>query len=232
MKFTTPLIPGTLIRRYKRFLADIRLEDGRELTVHCPNTGRMLRCSEPGSAVALSLSENKKRKYPHTLEMVKDGAHWVGVNTSRTNKIVAEAILQGQVAEFVGVKRLKTEVKISPKTRLDLQLFLKKTTTFVEIKNSSLARDNCAMFPDAVTVRGTRHLHELRRLSLDGVASCIFYLVQRMDANRFRPAVEIDPVYSGALKEAFDAGVMVLVYQAEVSPIGIEVVRSLPFEVA
>ena len=113
MHFTAPLISGTLLKRYKRFLADVQLTEGEIITAHCPNTGTMLSCSTPGSAVYLSLSDNPKRKYPHTLEMVKDNGTWVGVNTSRTNKLVAEAIAEGRVPEFANADSVKTEGKTS-----------------------------------------------------------------------------------------------------------------------
>ena len=229
MHFTTPLIHGTLIKRYKRFLADVQLADGKIITAHCPNTGTMLSCSAPGSAVHLSISDNPKRKYPHTLEMVQDNDTWVGVNTSLTNKLVAEAITEGRIPEFANADNVKAEVKTSSKSRLDLLISQDDQLTYVEIKNCSLAVDGCAMFPDAVTARGTKHLNELVRLKKEGFGSCIFFLVQRMDADKFRPAAQIDPVYGQTIIQALAAGVQVLVYQAEVSPTGIEVVRSLPY---
>lgn len=231
MKFTTPLIQGHLIKRYKRFLADIELISGEIITAHCPNTGTMLSCSKPGSAVALSVSDNPKRKYPHTLEMVRDNSTWVGVNTARTNGVVAEAILDGRIVEFGRVETLKREVKTSDHTRLDLQVFSPEKETYVEVKNCSLAENRCAMFPDAVTTRGTKHLMELIRLNSEGKRSCIFFLIQRMDADRFSPASHIDEVYANTLREAEDKGVMVLAYQARVTPEAIEVVGSLPLHV-
>lgn len=229
MQFTTPLVQGTLVKRYKRFLADVRMENGEIITVHCPNTGTMLSCSTPGSRVCLSRSDNPKRKYPFTLEMVEDNSTWVGVNTMRTNKLVAEALEKGQLSEFQDIKTIKTEVKTSDHTRLDLQVSYGNSATFIEVKNCSLAVDRCAMFPDAVTKRGTKHLHELARLIEKGREACIFFLVQRMDADRFSPASHIDPVYGDTLLQAAEAGVMVLVYQAEVSPTGIDIVRPLPY---
>ena len=228
MKFPTPLIHGHLIKRYKRFLADIELPNGEIITAHCPNTGTMLSCSTPGSAVALSISDNPKRKYPHTLEMVQDNSTWIGVNTARTNGLVAEAILEGSIIEFGKIDKIKREVKTSDHTRLDLHFFSEAEETYVEVKNCSLAQNGCAMFPDAVTTRGTKHLNELIRLKDEGKRSCIFFLVQRMDANKFAPASHIDKVYAKALKKAFAKGVMILAYQAEVTTERIEVVRSLP----
>lgn len=228
MKFPIPLIQGHLIKRYKRFLADIELPDGEIITAHCPNTGTMLSCSTPGSAVALSVSDNPKRKYPHTLEMVQEDSTWIGVNTSRTNGLVADAILSGIITEFGDVETIKREVKTSEHTRLDLKLFSATEEIYIEVKNCSLAENGCAMFPDAVTTRGTKHLNELIRLKNDGKQSCIFFLVQRMDADRFSPASHIDSIYAKTLEDAAAKGVQVVVYQAEVSPKAIEVKNSLP----
>ncbi len=232
MRFTSPLVQGTLIKRYKRFLADVRLDNGQIITAHCPNTGTMLRCSDPDSRVGLSISDNPKRKYPFTLEIVKDNSTWVGVNTARTNKLVAEALTKGQIAELRDIQAVKTEIKTSDHTRLDLQVLhgasSTANSTFIEVKNCSLAVNGWAMFPDAVTTRGTKHLHELIRLLELGEKTCIFFLVQRTDADRFCPAAHIDSVYGEALQQAAAAGVMVLAYQAEISPQEIKVVRSLP----
>lgn len=230
MKFDSELIQGRLIKRYKRFLADIELDSGEVITAHCPNTGRMLGCSTPGSPVALSISDNPKRKYPHTLEMVHENSTWVGVNTARTNEIVAEAIRKGSIAEFPIVDSIKKEVKTSEHTRLDLQLIVEGKPVFIEIKNCSLAENNVAMFPDAVTERGTKHLHELIQLSKSGKETCIFFLVQRMDADCFKPASYIDEVYAKTLRTASEAGVKILAYQAEVNLEAIEVIRQLPYQ--
>ncbi len=229
MQFTSPLVQGTLVKRYKRFLADVQMEDGEIITVHCPNTGTMLSCSAPDSPVCLSRSDNPKRKYPFTLEMVKTHSTWVGVNTARTNKLVAEAIVKEQIAEFRNITAIKTEIKTSAHTRLDLQVSHGDGTTLIEVKNCSLAVNRCAMFPDAITVRGTKHLRELTRLTREGLKACIFFLVQRMDADQFTPALHIDSNYGDALLHAAESGVMLLVYQAEVNPVGINIVGSLPY---
>ncbi|WP_136798580.1 MULTISPECIES: DNA/RNA nuclease SfsA [Desulfosediminicola] len=231
MQFNPPLTTATLIRRYKRFLVDVELTDGSTLTIHCPNTGSMRSCSEPGSPVAMSISDNPKRKYPHTLEMVQNNGTWIGVNTGLTNRLVAEAINDGQIAEFDKVTAIRREVKVSSSSRLDLAVSHNEMTTYVEIKNCSLVENGQAMFPDAVTTRGTKHLKELMILSEQGHGACIFFLVQRMDTDSFAPAAHIDPVYSETLKEAVDKGVMILAYQAEVSPHGIDVIRKLPCEI-
>ncbi|WP_457576222.1 DNA/RNA nuclease SfsA [Desulfomarina sp.] len=231
MQFDAPLIPATLIYRYKRFLADVRLENGEILTVHCPNTGTMLSCSTPGSPVRLSISDNPKRKYPHTLEMVRGKGTWIGVNTSRTNKLVIEAIQKKLIPELSSFDAIRAEVKTSADSRLDLMISRGEEKTYVEIKNCSLAENGCAMFPDAKTERGTKHLNELIRLKKEGYQTCIFFLVQRMDADRFSPASHIDPVYGKTLVEAGRKGVWILVYQAEVTPERITVVRSLPHDI-
>ena len=152
----------------------------------------------------------------------------MGVNTARTNGLVAEAILNGQIAEFRNVDRIAAEIKTSSHTRLDLQIVQRDCNTYLEVKTCSLAINGCAMFPDAVTTRGTKHLQELTRLVDEGSGAAIFFLVQRMDADRFAPAVHIDPDYGKALQKASAAGVRILIYQARVSPEGIDIVNSLP----
>lgn len=228
MYFSPPLRHGTLIRRYKRFLADVRLPDGQEITIHCPNSGSMRSCSEPGSPVCFSRSDNPGRKYPHTLEMVHNGSTWIGVNTARTNQIVAEAIERGQIAELREFDSIRREVKTSEGSRLDLLLESAGHQTYVEVKNCSLAENGRALFPDAVTKRGTKHLKELERLVQEGHKAAIFFLVQRLDCKIFSPASAIDPLYAATLVEAHRAGVAVLAYQARVTPEAIETIGSLP----
>lgn len=228
MHFQHPLQQGTLIKRYKRFLADIRLPDGNEITIHCPNSGSMRGCSEPGSPVCYSRSDNPKRKYPHTLEMVHNGKTWIGVNTSRTNGIVAEAIEKRQINELSTFDAIKREIKTSDGSRLDLMLETGGQQTYIEVKNCSLAENGRALFPDAVTARGTKHLRELERLVGGGHGGVIFFLVQRLDCDNFSPAAAIDPTYSATLGEVFRKGVQILVYQARVTPESIDIVRSLP----
>ena len=228
MHFSRPLKQGALIKRYKRFLADIKLPDSSRITVHCPNSGSMLACSEPGSLVCYSRSDNPKRKYPHTLEMVHNGKTWIGVNTSRTNRIVAEAIENKQIKELNHFESIRREVKTSAESRLDLLLEGGEKQTYIEVKNCSLAENGWALFPDAVTARGTKHLRELARLVNLGHRGVIFFLVQRLDCNGFSPAAAIDSVYADTLVEVQLKGVEILAYQAEVTPVSIEIVRSLP----
>jgi sugar fermentation stimulation protein A len=229
MQFETPLQAATLIKRYKRFLADVTTDEGKEITVHCPNSGSMRGCSTPGSQVMLSTSPNPKRKYPQTFEMIKEGDTWIGVNTMLTNKIVAEAILDGQIKELQNIDNLKREVVTSKSSRLDLLLERGDEKIYVEIKNCSLVEDGWAMFPDAVTARGTKHLNELASLVEQGHQGIIFFLVQRTDADRFRPASHIDPLYAETLAAVEKKGVQILVYQAEVLPESIIVKKSIPF---
>lgn len=228
MKFKQVLQPATLVRRYKRFLADVAFPDGETLTVHCPNSGSMLGCIDPGSQVLVSRSDNPSRKYPHTLEMIRVNGGWVGINTSLTNRIVREGFEKGVITEVGPVDAIKAEVKVSAGSRLDFLLASGSRRIYVEVKNCTLAEAGTAMFPDAVTVRGTKHLHELMRLAAAGNGAMVCFLVQRMDAERFAPARRIDPVYAETLAQALRQGVMVAAYQADVQPERIEIVRRLP----
>jgi sugar fermentation stimulation protein A len=231
MKFNQPLQAAILIKRYKRFLADIETEDGRLLTVHCPNSGSMRGCSTPGSEVMISRSDNPKRKYPHTLEMVKVKTGWVGVNTARTNHLAAEAFAKGMVAEIGTVDHIQREVKISSKTRLDFLLQKGAKKIYVEVKNCTLVENDVAKFPDAVTVRGTKHLRVLLSLKQAGFEAAVFFCVQRQDSHSFAAAHHIDPEYGGTLSLVHSRGVLVLAYEAEVTPRAIEIVGPLPVKV-
>lgn len=228
MQFPTPLQAATLIKRYKRFLADVIIDEGKEVTVHCPNSGSMRGCSTPGSRVMLSTSPNPKRKYPQTLEMVQEDETWIGVNTMLTNTIVAEAIMDGRIKELTGIEKLTREVKTSKSSRLDLLLERGGEKIYVEIKNCSLAQGSWAMFPDAVTVRGTKHLNELASLVKKGCQGVLFFCIQRTDVDRFKPAADIDPLYAETLSKVAAQGVQILAYQAEVTPKAIEIKKFIP----
>ena len=219
------------MRRYKRFLADVELGDGSQLTIHCPNSGSMLGCKEPGIPVCFSRSANDKRKYPHTLEMVRVGETWVGINTSLTNSLVREAIEAGRINEFGRVDSVRPEVKVSAKSRLDLLLTKGSQQIYVEVKNCTLAEDGLAMFPDAVTTRGAKHLEELLELKQAGHRAVIFFCVQRMDADTFAPAGHIDPTYAETLGRVVKQGVEAIAYQWRVEPEGIELARQLPVRI-
>ena len=219
---------GTLIKRYKRFLADISLENNEVLTVHCPNSGSMRGCSDPGSRVVISKSDNPKRKYAWTLEMVENDNVWIGVNTSLTNKLVHEALSTGIITEFGKIKAIRPEVKVSVSSRLDFLLETEIGQVYLEVKNCSLAENNLALFPDAVTARGTKHLHELDRLRQDGFNCAVLFCVQRTDTDSCAPATILDPLYAQTLHEVYGRGVNVLAYQAEVQPDEIRITKGLP----
>ena len=218
---------GILLKRYKRFLADVLLDNDRTLTVHCPNSGSMKGCSSPGSRVVISLSDNPKRKYPWTLEMVRENDVWIGVNTSLTNQIVQEGFENQTINDFGPIESIQREIKVSEQSRLDFLLRTAKEKIYVEVKNCSLAENGAAMFPDAVTKRGARHLLELDRLRAMGHETAVLFCVQRADADYFVPAAAIDPEYAGTLYAVYENGVKVLAYQAEVQPDSITLVRNL-----
>ena len=231
MQFDQILQQGRLIRRYKRFLADVELDGGKRITVHCPNSGSMLGCDLPGSEVRISRSENPKRKYPHTLEMVRVAGGWVGINTSRTNSLVREALEKGIVSDFGRIETIRPEVKVSDGSRLDFLLTTDTGPVYLEVKNCTLAEDGVAMFPDAVTTRGTKHLHELLALHEAGFGAAVLFCVQRIDNRIFAPAAHIDPVYAETLADVSVKGIMVVAYQADVSPEEINVCRKLPVRI-
>jgi sugar fermentation stimulation protein A len=221
MLFPSRLIRGTLVQRYKRFLADVRLSNGEIVTAHCTNTGSMLGCKEPGSAVYLSLSPNKGRKLPYTWEMIQIKRNWIGINTLHPNRLVAEAIAAGVIAELRGYPNIRREVKVSAHSRLDLCLEGSGGCCYVEVKNVTVSFDGAAAFPDAVSERATKHLKELIRLKRQGHRAVAVFVIQRGDCDHFRPADEIDPEYGRWLRRAVKAGVEVLPYVANVTPKGI-----------
>jgi sugar fermentation stimulation protein A len=217
MRFASRLIPGTLVQRYKRFLADVRLAGGEIVTAHCTNTGSMMGCKEPGSAVYLSRSANLKRRLPYTWELIRTDGIWVGINTLHPNKLVAEALANGVIKELTGYPALRREVVTRPGTRLDLCLDKPDASCFVEVKNVTLALRGAAAFPDAVSERGTKHLKELIHLKGAGHSAAVVFVVQRGDCDYFRPADEIDPEYGRWLRKALETGVKVLPYRAKVT---------------
>jgi sugar fermentation stimulation protein A len=227
MKFEQKLQPAIFLRRYKRFLVDVILPDARQITVYCPNTGRMTTCLRDGCDVMLSKSDNPGRKYKYTLELTRPGSCWVGVNTGRTNALVEEALRKGIIKE-VDFTDLQAEIKVSAKSRLDFLLYNDDDMTYVEVKNCTLAEDGVAMFPDAVTARGTKHMRELARLRGDGNGAAVIFCVSRQDVNYFTPADHVDSEYGKALRQAAEEGVLVLAYQAEVRPDGIDIIKRLP----
>ena len=230
MDFKAPLIPGKLIKRYKRFLADIELEEGGIITAHCPNSGSMKTCMEPGWPVLLSRSQNPKRKYPFTWEMIHNGKCWIGINTGIPNKLAREAIRLGIISELQGYAEIKQEVNYGKNSRIDLLLCQNEDRCYVEVKNVTLVEaDDFYCFPDAVTERGKKHLHELADMVGQGQRAVMLYIVQRNDGHYFRPADHIDPAYAQSLQAVYAQGVEILVYRADVSPTGIKISGKIPW---
>lgn len=234
MKFPTPLQSATLIRRYKRFLADIRLSDGTETTAHCANPGAMTGLAEPGSQIWVAPSQNPKAKLDWRWEIATmDGAS-VCINTIRANDLAAEAISTGVIRELAGYARTRREVRYGSNSRIDLLLEDDdRPAAWVEVKSVTLRRPEmqhptAAEFPDAVTARGTKHLQEMTELVMNGQRAVMLYLVMRNDCDHFRVAEDIDPVYARALEKARASGVEALCYAAEVRPEGMKVVAGLP----
>jgi len=223
-----PLIPGILVKRYKRFLADVTLEDGSMVTAHCPNSGSMKGCAIPGSRVFLSRSSNPGRTYPFTWELVESEGFWTGINTSRPNWLAREAIENGTVAELAGYETIRAEVPYGEHSRIDLLLEGPAGRCFVEVKNATLIENSRALFPDAVTTRGQKHLNELMRVVKEGDRGVIFFTVQRGDAENLSPADAIDPEYGKLLRLALANGVEALAYRADISVDEIYLTQRLP----
>ena len=222
MQFENELAIGTLLKRYKRFLADVMLKDGKLVTAHVPNTGSMKSTNEPGSDVALSYHPDPKRKLKWTLELVRaEGGAWVGVNTMKPNGIVEEAILSKEIPGLKRFINLRREVPYGKNSRVDLLLEGGKRNTYIEVKNVTYKLGDKALFPDAVTARGTKHLLELANVVTTGHRGVIFFLVNRGDCLSMSPAWEIDPTYSRTLHEVSKRGVRVMAYQSVIDTKGI-----------
>ncbi|HEY6008056.1 MAG TPA: DNA/RNA nuclease SfsA [Geobacteraceae bacterium] len=229
MHLPVPLYPGRLIRRYQRFLADVELESGHIVVAHCPNSGSMKGCNAPGSQVLLSRSLNPNRKLPFTWELVLVGGFWVGINTQLPNRLVREAIENGTIPELMGYDDLRSEVPYgSERSRIDLLLERPDERCFVEVKNVTLVAGDRALFPDAVTLRGQKHLRELMSMVQLGGRGVIFFVVQRDDGSAVAPADRIDPEYGRLLRLAVASGVEALAYRAEVTPEEVRLIERLP----
>jgi sugar fermentation stimulation protein A len=227
VKLPAPLIAGRLLRRYQRFLADVELEGGRVVTAHTPNTGSMQQCAIPGYRVLISEASNPQRKLKYTLELIAVNGHWVDTHTHRTNRVVEEGLRSGAIAELAGC-RVTPEVKFGA-SRLDFCLERDGARTFVEVKNVTLCcSEGVACFPDAVSIRGQKHLRELLRAKEEGLRAVIFFLVQRGEATAFTPADHIDPEYGRLLREVTAKGVEVLAYKSVVSPVENRVGKRIP----
>ena len=234
MNFKNPLLRGRLIKRYKRFLADVVLDNGQNVTVSCPNTGSMKGLTEPGAVVWLSSHDSPTRKYPYTWEMVEHdlgkGPAIVGINTNHPNVVVSEAILAGKIGGLKGYENLRREVKYgNENSRIDILLEDKrKGLCYVEVKNVHLMRKpGLAEFPDSVTVRGAKHLRELAEMVRQGHRAVMIFLVQREDATRMSLARDIDPKYGEAFDEALQNNVEVLAYRCSVTPDEIKLARKI-----
>lgn len=227
MQFPSPLSPGRLVQRYKRFLADIVLDTGEAITASCPNTGAMLGLTAPGTRVWVSHNDSPARKYRHTLELVESGSPaspvLVGINTGLPNRIVTEAICDGRIDALSGYQNLRNEVKYGANSRIDLLLSdPAKPDCYVEVKNVHLMRTpGVAEFPDSVTARGAKHLDELAAMVSAGHRAVMLYLVQRADADSFALASGIDPLYAAAFAKARAAGVEAIALRCTITTAGI-----------
>lgn len=237
MRFPDPLIPGRLQRRYKRFLADVVLDDASEVVAHCANPGSMMGLAEPESRVWLSPSRNPARKLKYSWEMVEapsdKGGALVGIHTGRANALVAEALEAGRIPELAGYARRRAEVRYGTKSRIDFLLQpgedTERPACYLEVKSVTLKRNAAlAEFPDAVTARGAKHLAELAEVARQGNRAVLLFLVQRGDCEAVAAAADIDPVYAAALSGALDEGVEVLCYACALSPAAITLERRLP----
>lgn len=233
MDFPDPLQRGSLLKRYKRFLADVRLDSGDIVTAHCANTGTMLGLTDPGSEVWLSPARNPERKLRYTWELIEDAtngeASLVGINSFLPNALAEEAVRADRIVELTGYPEMRREVRYGKNSRIDLLLEAPgRPKCYVEVKNVHLRREpGLAEFPDSVTARGTKHLKELGDAVEDGNRAVMFYLVQRQDCERFAVAADIDPVYAEALVEAKARGVEAVCYACALTPQAIEVVKPL-----
>lgn len=234
MLFPVPLVPGTLIQRYKRFLADVFLDSGETITATCPNTGSMLGLTTPGTRIWLSASDSPTRKYRHTWELVEvdlgHGPSLVGINTGRPNKLVAGAIAEGKLRSLAGYQALRHEVKYGRNSRVDILLEDPvRGSCYVEVKNvHMMRRHGLAEFPDCVTERGVKHLAELTDMVRQGHRAVMVYLVQRADASRFAFAEDLDPTYAAAFAAAHAAGVEAIAVRCRLSPHQISVEKEIP----
>jgi sugar fermentation stimulation protein A len=217
MRFQTPLIPAVLLKRYKRFLADIRLEDGREVTAHCPNPGSMMGMSDAGLKVWVEPNDDPKKKLKYGLRLIEQDGAMIVVDTSIANKVVKEALLAGLVSNLVG--GVQSEVPYGGNSRVDFLIDTDGRKTWVEVKSVTLSRQRgLAEFPDSKTVRGAKHLGELIKRVQVGDRAVMLYLIGRDDCDRFAPAADIDPHYAAAEIAAKDAGVEIMVLRTRASP--------------
>ncbi|MFV2092110.1 MAG: DNA/RNA nuclease SfsA [Hyphomicrobiales bacterium] len=236
MDLPSPLFPGLLVKRYKRFLADVAMDDGATVTAHCANPGSMLGLAAPGARVWLSKSNNPKRKLGWSWELVEvdmgAGAVLVGIHSSAANRIAAEALEAGKIAQLTGYQTIRSEVPYGIGSRIDFMLTSpNRPAAYVEVKNVHLSRQTgLGEFPDSVTARGTKHLGELAKVATIGQRAVMLYIIQRADNVSFRLAGDIDPAYDEAFHKAGRAGVEMLCYDCDVSMSAISLRRAVPIE--
>ncbi|MEM8869780.1 MAG: DNA/RNA nuclease SfsA [Pseudomonadota bacterium] len=231
MEFQTPLLRATLQRRYKRFLADVTLEDGQEVTVHCANPGAMLGVSTPGATVWVEPSQNPKRKLKYSWRLIAlDGGHLAGIDTSVPNKVVGEALRAGDIGAVSAYTTVRPEVKYAQSSRVDFLLTEPgRPDCYLEVKNVHLRREGTwAEFPDCVTARGAKHLADLSLMVAQGHRATMLYLIQRTDCTALRFAADLDPKYATAARAAKDAGVEMLCYDTRIDSKGIWLGRPCP----
>ena len=232
MRFSEPLVSGVLIRREKRFIAHVRLDDGRQVKAHTNNSGRMTGCSDPGSRVWLSPADRPGRKLLWTWELVHVGPESIpaGINTTLPNRLVAEAIQDGLIPELPSDWNLRTEVRYGgERSRADLLLESPEgARIWVEVKNATMVESGQARFPDAVSLRGQKHLRELQRQVVAGDRSVLVFVVQRGDASSLAPADDIDPAYGAGLREAARSGVEILAWRASVTTEEVRLDQPMP----
>ena len=231
MRFPTPLVPGRLIRRYKRFLADVALDGGGDAVAHCPNPGSMIGLAEPGMRVWLEPNDDPRKKLRYSWKLVElAGGHWAGIDTAVPNRVVGEALRAGRVAELAGYSGVRAEVAYGAASRVDFLLAGEGLpAAYVEVKNVHLRREGAwAEFPDCVTARGAKHLEELAAMVRAGHRAVMLYLVQRTDCARFRLAADLDPAYARAFAAAREAGVEALCYGTEIGLDGVRFGAPLP----
>ena len=234
MRFHAPLIKGQLIKRYKRFMADVTLANGDVVTAHCANSGSMISVDEPGAEVWLSPAKNPDRKLKFTWEMIRIKRSLVGINTQHPNTLVAEAIVAGKVPSLTGFDNLRREVKYGNNSRIDVLLEMADgRNCYVEVKNVTMRRDLTkgapVEFPDGITARGAKHLAELSDMVKEGHRAVMFYLLQRGDADSMAIARDIDPTYGEALDKARQSGVEVVAFNCKLTPKGINVAKQVEF---
>ena len=231
MRFAGPLQRGRLVQRYKRFFADVALDDGRMVTAHCPNPGAMLGLNTPGLPVWLSRSDSPTRKLAHTLEMVEADGGLVGVNTMHPNRLAAEALAKGRIPELAGYAEVRREVRYGQASRVDFLLTAPgRPDCWLEVKNCHFRRDGeLAEFPDCVAARSLKHLGELEAMVANGDRAVMLFVVQRTDCSSFAAAADLDPAYAAGLARAAAIGVEVLAYACDLSSEGIEIARRVPW---